>query len=272
MIKMRKDYKHTKETRKKISKATKGKKKPIRTEEHKRRLSEALKGEKNPFYRKKHTTESLKKMSEASKKENLSEETLKKMSESSKGKKHTKKTKRKMSEMCKGKRNPFFGKRHTLKSKKIISNANKGKHYSSKTEFKKGKEHPMFGVRGKLHLNYGRKHSEETKKNFSLNRTGKKHPQWLGGISFEPYDQNFNRQFKKFIRERDNNTCMLCNTHRSKLKITLSVHHIDYDKLNTTKENCLSLCWSCHSKTNFNRKHWIIFFQSLLKEKYGYEY
>lgn len=44
------------------------------------------------------------------------------------------------------------------------------------------------------------------------------------------------------------------------------------NKLNSLPQNCVCLCNSCHSKTNFNRVHWIKFFQSLLAERYGYKY
>ncbi len=57
-----------------------------------------------------------------------------------------------------------------------------------------------------------------------------------------------------------------------KLKKPLFIHHIDYDKKLTIPQNCISLCNPCHTKTNFNRKYWIIFFHSLLLEKYNYKY
>lgn len=60
---------------------------------------------------------------------------------------------------------------------------------------------------------------------------------------------------------------MICGSNNR-----LSIHHIDYNKLNTIKENCVCLCNSCHTKTNFNREHWTKFFQSLMKERYGYDY
>jgi len=101
---------------------------------------------------------------------------------------------------------------------------------------------------------------------------GEKHPNWRGGISFEPYDINFNNKFKRAIRKRDNQICMLCGIHREKLKRALDVHHIDYNKLLSIPQNCVSLCTSCHTKTNWNRKNWTKFFQSLLAEKYGYIY
>ena len=65
---------------------------------------------------------------------------------------------------------------------------------------------------------------------------------------------------------------MLCGIHREKLKRTLAIHHINYDKNMSISQNCISLCCSCHAKTNGNRKHWINFFQSLLSEKYCYQY
>jgi len=98
------------------------------------------------------------------------------------------------------------------------------------------------------------------------------HPRWKGGIAFEPYDRKFDNQFKRQIRKRDNQICMLCLIHREKIRRALNVHHINYDKKLSILENCLSLCDSCHSKVNENREHWTKFFQSLLSEKYGYKY
>ena len=43
----------------------------------------------------------------------------------------------------------------------------------------------------------------------------------------------------------------------------LCVHHIDYDKENLDFDNLISLCHSCHGKTNFNQNYWI---QILKKE------
>lgn len=44
------------------------------------------------------------------------------------------------------------------------------------------------------------------------------------------------------------------------------------NKKNTTAENCIALCDSCHLKTNYNRSAWIKFFQSILSDRYGYDY
>ena len=41
----------------------------------------------------------------------------------------------------------------------------------------------------------------------------------------------------------------------------LKRNHIDYDKLNCNPDNLISLCNSCHSKTNYNRNYWINYFE-----------
>jgi len=92
-------------------------------------------------------------------------------------------------------------------------------------------------------------------KNITLR--GEKHPSWTGG-SFEPYDERFNDEFKKAIRERDKYTCQIC------AESGCHVHHIDYDKQNTTIENCITLCVACHSKTNYKRKYWQLTLNAIL--------
>ena len=122
----------------------------------------------------------------------------------------------------------------------------------------------------------GHKVSDTTRLNQSLAKIGKysgdKSYQWNGGSSFEPYGIEFNNKFKRAIRKRDNQICMLCGMHREKLNRALDVHHINYDKKMSILQNCISLCQSCHGKTHLNRKHWTKFFQDLLAEKYDYKY
>jgi hypothetical protein len=36
----------------------------------------------------------------------------------------------------------------------------------------------------------------------------------------------------------------------------LHVHRVDYNKKNCETSNLISLCNSCHMRTNFNRKEW----------------
>lgn len=118
----------------------------------------------------------------------------------------------------------------------------KGRHSSPQTEFKKGQ--------------------------FALD----KHPNWNNGSSFEPYGLDFNDKFRRKIRKRDNYRCTICNKSEEELNRKLSIHHIDYNKVNNFKENCASLCVSCHAMTNYNRESWKVYFRKLLFERCGYTY
>ncbi len=74
---------------------------------------------------------------------------------------------------------------------------------------------------------------------------------------------------KDKIRKRDNYTCQICNItekeHIEICKYVLSVHHIDYDKENNQDNNLISICLSCHIKTNYNRNYWTNYFRGGIK-------
>ncbi|GAH15014.1 unnamed protein product, partial [marine sediment metagenome] len=88
-------------------------------------------------------------------------------------------------------------------------------------------------------------------------KIGDKNPSWRGGISFEPYPPEFNVVLKRKIRERDNYTCQLCGAEGK------DVHHIDYAKENCEPSNLITLCRSCHTKTEFNREEWLEHFRKV---------
>jgi group I intron endonuclease len=120
--------KHTEESKQRISKNNakywKGK---HLTEETRKKLSKANKGKNHPMYGK-----------------NLSEETKQKLSETHKGKNLSEETKQKLSKAFKGKNHPMYGKHLTEETKKKISEANKGKHHTEEakkkmSEARKGK-------------------------------------------------------------------------------------------------------------------------------------
>jgi len=101
-------------------------------------------------------------------------------------------------------------------------------------------------------------------------------PNWLDGISFEPYDIKFNKEFKNLIRLRDNFCCINCGISEQKHFILtrkrLSVHHVDYDKKNTCLYNCCTLCISCNVIANKNRNYWTEYYQEKLSRLYYYKY
>jgi group I intron endonuclease len=95
-----KGYKHTEESKRKISEAQKGK----------------YIGEKNHFYGKHHSEETRKKISEKHKGKILTEEHKRKLSEAGKGRKHSEESKKLMSEAQKGRK-------HTEETKRKLSEA-----------------------------------------------------------------------------------------------------------------------------------------------------
>ena len=92
----------------------------------------------------------------------------------------------------------------------------------------------------------------------SEHQKNENNPLWNGGSSREPYSIDWTKTLRRSIRERDHYTCQLCGELQS--DITFSIHHIDYNKKNCNPENLLTLCISCHLKTNINREYWKEFF------------
>jgi len=234
------------------------KKKYKQTKEHKRKISEAHKG-------KKLTQEWKEKISKANFKRFADPKEREKLSVAHKGKKFTEETKRKMSEAMKGGNKTSFKKGHlpwntgkkrgamSEETKRKISKANKGKILSSRGQ--KRKPCP-----------------EEIKRKISIAQkgkprpqiSGKNHPNWLGGISFEPYSCGFNKRLKLKIKQRDNYTCQECGHKQKDLKYGLCIHHIDYNKKNNKENNLISLCFNCHAKTNFKRENWTNYFNNYM--------
>ncbi len=82
---------------------------------------------------------------------------------------------------------------------------------------------------------------------------GAQNNNWRGGLSRLPYGFGFTKHLKKKIMLRDEKTCQLCF---DKHPLRFAVHHIDYNKNNHNLENLITLCASCHTKTNFHRKYY----------------
>jgi len=113
-------------------------------------------------------------------------------------------------------------------------------------------------------LNFGRKHSKETKQKHRLLMLKDRNPNWCGGKSFEKYGIGWTEILKESIRKRDKHVCQICNKSQNELMgfyKKLDVHHIDYNKKNLDPKNLISLCRKCHLKTNKNRNYWITYFK-----------
>lgn len=130
-----------------------------------------------------------------------------------------------LSETMSGEGNPFWGRKHKPESLELIS-----KNHACMS----GSNNPMHG-RGDL-------------------IAGDRNGSWKGGISKDPYENTFTESLKTTIRKRDKFTCAVCR------KKGCDVHHIDYNKTNSDVSNLITLCRSCHMKTNFDRDKWMRFF------------
>lgn len=137
----------------------------------------------------------------------------------------------------------------------------------------KGEQHPLY--------------KEEKKKYFCIDcgtevcqndilrcrscaKKGELNPGYLDGHGCDAYPQEFTESLKEEVRDRDNHICQnpdCCCTEEENGR-ALSIHHIDYDRTNCVKENLISLCLSCHIKTNINREHWKMLFKNLIENMY----
>jgi len=66
------------------------------------------------------------------------------------------------------------------------------------------------------------------------------------------------------IYKRDNYECQECGTETTRTtgKQKICCHHIDYDARNFDNNNLITLCSSCHGKTNHDRAFWIARFST----------
>lgn len=93
---------------------------------------------------------------------------------------------------------------------------------------------------------------------------------WKGGISCEPYCISWTEDLKEYIKYRDNNICL--NPDCWKRTNRLAVHHIDYNKKNCNHTNLITICTSCNTRANTDRKWHKAWYQAILNKRYGYVY
>ena len=189
----------------------------------------------------KHTEETKRKISETKKGHPVSKETRRKTSETLKGFKPSKEARIRMSV---GRKGMVFTEEH----RKNMSEAQKGRVFSRETRRNMSEGHK------------GIVFTEEHKRKLSEAHKGEKGSNWQGGISFLPYPIGWTESLRESIRERDNYVCQLCGIHQDELERNLHIHHIDYDKDNLDPKNLISLCQSCHMKTNYDRDKWYEYF------------
>jgi hypothetical protein len=104
-----------------------------------------------------------------------------------------------------------------------------------------------------------------------IKQSGSGHPNWKGGISCEPYCQDWTKEFKDFIKQRDGYKCLnpYCD---SKNPNDLTIHHINYNKKLCGPKNLITVCRSCNARANFDREWHEAWYKALMHIKYGYTY
>ena len=103
---------------------------------------------------------------------------------------------------------------------------------------------------------------------------GPKNPNWNGGSSYYPYCPKFNEEFKNRVRAYFDYECVVCGKPEWKNKNHYHhhVHHVDYNKdacCDGQPVQFVTLCHSCHMKTNGSRSRWKKMFLKILYEIYN---
>jgi len=174
-----------------------------------------------------------KRMSESGKKKIFSEEHRKNIGKLRKGKKRPK-----HSERMRGESNPFYGKLHSKYSKEKMSEKRKGVKRSNESVIKQ-----------------------------VLSIMGENNPNWKGGITCDPYcDVWYDKDYKKSIQKRDGYRCL--NPVCSKNDDVISVHHINYNKQDCHPLNLITICRSCNTKANFNRRWHKSWYEAIIYRRY----
>ncbi len=140
-------------------------------------------------------------------------------------------------------------------TKKKISQSHKGKKLTMEHKIKISK---------KLK---GRTFTKEVRKKIGDAQRGPNSVHWKGGISFEPYCELFNDEFKERVRNWWDRKCGICGKIEKDNNRRLSVHHVTYDKeicCNDSLPLFIPLCQSCHSKTNYNQNYWYIYLSNYI--------
>jgi hypothetical protein len=187
----------------------------------------------------------------------------KEMSKRFKGRIFSKDTRDKISKAMEGNKNPL-GRVVSETTRRKIGDANKvallGRHLSD--------DHKKNISKGGI----GHQISEDTKRKIRDAQRGENCKHWKGGISYLPYCQKFNKEFKERIRAFFDYKCVECGKSQEENGMALSCHHVNYDKMvccNDKKPLFVALCHSHNVKVNTNRAFWEDWFTEIINEFYG---
>jgi hypothetical protein len=251
---------------------------PDKAEEWRRKLSDKAKlrlGGRNSFFGKKHSDDSLLKMSEAHR--NRTEGWRRKQSDVQKGRKASEETRSKMSVSRKGRKRPE-------KMQELLRTVRKGAKHTDESRSKMS-----ASLRNSEALKVARESGEYIRKQ-RMAHSGERSHLWKGGVSFEPYCPKFNNDLKERVRAFFGYMCRQCNIPQKDKK--LSVHHVYYNKqaccvwdedlqgyyaiidgeryyVKGDPYKFIPLCDKCHKKTYSKRFYWAKKFESLINDEHG---
>lgn len=164
-----------------------------------------------------------------------------------------------------GKNNPRYKNGYTLKKYYCKNkNCNKQITWASKTGYcmSCSKKHMTKKTKLKMSL---------SAKNRLINPEN--HNNYIDGRSFLPYSIEFTKFKKEQIKQRDNYQCQNCSMteeeHIVVIGYGLTIHHIDYDKMNCDDKDLITLCLSCNIRANYNRRYWQEYYERKIEEKYN---
>jgi len=101
-----------------------------------------------------------------------------------------------------------------------------------------------------------------------IKKIGCGNPSWKGGVSKEPYSQDWNNNLKESIKKRDGYKCM--NPDCWGKDDVLNIHHINYNKKICKPENLITVCRSCNGRANKDREWHENWYKAILYNRYGY--
>ncbi len=134
-----------------------------------------------------------------------------------------------------------------------------GKHHTKEW----GEQHSK-DISGEKHPLYKKGHSTEAKEKISRNHapcSGEDNSNWRGGASRLPYSWEFNAELKLKVRQRNNFSCQFCPAIENGKAFL--VHHINYNKQDSSQRNFTLLCPVCSGRANFEREKWEFLFTVL---------
>lgn len=105
---------------------------------------------------------------------------------------------------------------------------------------------------------------ECSRKYRSIISSGENNPNWNGGLSRMPYPYNW-ESISKSIIKRDGAVCM--NPCCEAVNKRITVHHIDYDKMNCDPSNLITVCETCNSVANFGRQQWYEYYMDIQNKR-----